>query len=74
MVGGNVIEGSFQNLKGACTFIEECFLKFWVVELPGLYGMRPPFCEHYVKGKFDLLPVFITFCDNVTSRILALLL
>jgi hypothetical protein len=52
MVGGNIIEGSSQNLKGACTFIEECFLKFWVVELPGLCGTRPPFHEHHVADVF----------------------
>jgi hypothetical protein len=52
MVGGNVIEGSSQNLKGACAFIEECFLKFWMVEPPGLCGTRPPFHEHHVTEVF----------------------
>jgi hypothetical protein len=47
MVGGNVIEGSSQNLKGACAFIKEGFLKFWVVEPPGLCGMRPLFREQH---------------------------
>jgi hypothetical protein len=52
MIGGNIIEGSSQNLKGACAFIEEGFLKFWVIEPLGLYGMRPPFREHHVMDVF----------------------
>jgi hypothetical protein len=68
MVGGNVIEGFSQNLKGACAFIEEGFLKFWVVEPPGLCGMRPPFHEHHIVNVFgndaikchvfDVLPLY----------------
>jgi hypothetical protein len=52
IVGGNIIERSSQNLKGACAFIEEGFLKFWVVEPPGLCGTRPLFREHHVADVF----------------------
>jgi hypothetical protein len=56
MIGGNIIEGSSQNLKGACAFIEESFLKFWMVEPPGLYHIADVFSNDAINCHvFDIL-------------------